>query len=91
MYCEAKKDENVQQFSGDLRRIVENLLQQLHNLSNEIHSPSLLDDDVVPSAAMETIKYLCDDVESVSVQAKNFQMYEDRFSEALSSAMKKRK
>ena len=90
MYCEAKKDENVQKFSKDLEYIVENLTKQLHQLSNQIRNPSLLDDDMSPSTAIETITYLKEDLETLSKNAKSFANYEDCFASALSTGAKKR-
>ena len=90
MYCEAKKDENIQKFSVDLERIIENLTRELHQLSNQIRNPSLLDDDMSPSTAMETIAYLKDDLNNLSKNAKNFAAYEDCFARALSTSARKR-
>ena len=87
MYCEAKKDIKIQAFSAQLDNIIEGFSKQLHQLANQIRNPVLLDDD--PSYdAMETILYLKEDLQQLSEKAKNFAVYEDSFSSALSSTKK---
>ena len=90
MYCEAKKDENIQKFMKDLEAIVSGLRKDLHNLKNKVRSPMLLDEDVSPPAAMENIKFLMEDVDSLGQRSRNYASYQERFGDALSTAFKKR-
>ncbi len=70
--------------------MVADLRKYLHNVKNKVRSPVLLDEDVVPQAAMENIGILMEDVESIGQRARNFASYQDRFGDALSTAVKKR-
>lgn len=88
MYCEAKKDEKIQKFSNDLDSIVEGFGKQLHQLTNQIRNPALLEQD--PSYdVLEVINFLKEDLQQLTSKAKNFAAYEDSFSSALSAAKKK--
>ncbi|XP_065071378.1 dynein axonemal heavy chain 6-like isoform X2 [Rhopilema esculentum] len=90
LYCEAKKDEHIQKFMKDLKNMVAELRKYLHNVKNKVRSPVLLDEDVVPQAAMENITMLMEDVELIGQRSRNYASYQDRFGDALSTAVKKR-
>lgn len=89
MYCEAKKDEKIQKFSNDLDSIVDWFGKQLHQLTNQIRNPALLESDTSYDV-LEAIAYLKEDLQLLTDRAKNFAMYEDSFSSAMSAAKKKK-
>ena len=74
----------------DLNEMVSELMKYLQTVKNKVRSPLLLDDDVVPQAAMENIGMLMEDVELIGERARNFASCQDRFGDALSTAAKKR-
>ena len=74
----------------DLKNLVIDLSKYLHNVKNKVRSSVLLDEDVVPQAAMENIRMLMEDVELIGQRARNYSSYQDRFGDALSTAVKKR-
>ena len=74
----------------DLKNMVAELRKYLHNVKNKVRSPLLLDEDVVPQAAMENITMLMEDVELIGQRSRNYASYQDRFGDALSTAVKKR-
>ncbi|XP_057306686.1 dynein axonemal heavy chain 6-like [Hydractinia symbiolongicarpus] len=89
LYCEAMKDENVRKFTKNLDDIVENLKKQLHGLVIQIQNPSLLDEDISSSNAIETIQFLKDDLEELSESIKRFAAYETCLSNAMSASKKR--
>lgn len=90
LYCEAKKDEHIEKFMKDLKIMVVELSKYLHNIKNKVRSSVLLDEDVVPEAAMENLRLLMEDVDLIGQRARNYTSFQDRFADALSTAVKKR-
>ena len=90
MYCEAKKDEHIQKFMKDLKEMISMLRKYLYNVKNNVRSPALLDEDVTPQIAMENIRLIMEDVDQIGQQARDYSIYQDRFGDALSTAVKKR-
>lgn len=90
MYCEATKDDGIQKYSKELESIIDGLMKTLHNLTNQIKNPSLIDEDMTPSIALERISFFREDLTNLTDNAKDFAEYENLFKSALSSSVKKR-
>ena len=89
MYCEAKKEGKIKTFSEQLDHIIDGLSKKLHQLANQIRNPTLLEFDPTFDV-LESISYLREDLQQLSDKAKSFANYEDSFSSALSTSMKKK-
>ena len=74
----------------DLKKMVIDLSKYLYKVKDSVRSSVLLDEDVVPQAAIESIRMLMEDVELIGQRARNYSNYQDRFGDALSTAVKKR-
>ena len=48
MYCEAKKDENIQRYSRALDELINTVRRELVVIKNKVCSPVLLDADNIP-------------------------------------------
>ncbi|XP_041352994.1 dynein heavy chain 6, axonemal-like isoform X2 [Gigantopelta aegis] len=88
LYCEAKKDQNIRKFSSDLESLVMNIQSKLMDLKNRVRDPDLLNSDTMMVSALETIRYLQDEVQSLSLKARSYASYQERFGSSLSKAKK---
>ncbi|XP_076809994.1 dynein axonemal heavy chain 6-like [Clavelina lepadiformis] len=90
LFCEAKKDDNIMRFSADLDKHVHNLRYHLFDLKNKVAAPNLLSAESLSVAALEVIKLLSEEAEELSVKAKSYANYQDRFGSSYSSSKSKK-
>ncbi|CAH1791320.1 unnamed protein product [Owenia fusiformis] len=88
LFCDAKKDENIQKFSKDLDTLVYEIRHKIDDLRNRVRDPILLSDDTLATVALENIKYITDEVNDLSNKAKSYASYQDRFGSSLSAGKK---
>ena len=74
----------------DLKNMITELSKYLYKVKDKVRSSALLDEDVVPQAAMENIRLLMEDVEIISQRTRNYAIYQDRFGDSISTAIKRR-
>ena len=84
LYCDAKKDENIRKFSRDLDTLIFEIRNKLIDLKNQVRDPDLLSADTMAVSALETIKYLQEEVQGLSVKARSYGSYQERFGSSLS-------
>lgn len=88
LYCEAKKDDNIRKFSTQLDTLIGNIRSTLMNLKSRVQDPELLHNDTHPLSALETIRILSEEVQTLSVKARSYASYQDRFGSSLSKPKK---
>ena len=74
----------------ELKNMITELSKYLYKVKDKVRSSVLLDEDVVPEAAMENIRLLMEDVEVIGQRTRNYSIYQDRFGDAMSTAIKRR-
>ncbi|KAM8945402.1 dynein axonemal heavy chain 14 [Pelodytes ibericus] len=79
LFCEAKKDEGIVKFSGDLDRYISNLHFELMDLKTKVRNPALLQGDTFPMEAKEIIRNLVEEFEALSSRAQCYSTYQERF------------
>ena len=90
LYCEAKKDENIQRYSRALDDLIGTVRRELVTIKNKVCSPALLDADSIPQVATEKLKLLKEDLANLSTKARNYTAYQDRFGSSMSSSLQKK-
>ena len=90
MYCEAKRDENIVQFTRALDELIGNVRRELIIIKNKVCSPALLDADNIPQVATEKLKLLKEDLSNLSTKARNYAAYQERFGNSMSSSLQKK-
>ena len=90
LYCEAKKDENIQRYSRALDELISTVRRELVAIKNRVCSPALLDADNIPQVATEKLKLLKEDLANLSTKAYNYATYQDRFGSSMSSSLQKK-
>lgn len=90
LYCEAKKDENIQRYSRALDDLIGTVRRELVVIKNKVCSPALLDADNIPQVATEKLKLLKEDLANLSSKAHNYRAYQDRFGSSMSSSLQKK-
>lgn len=90
LYCEAKKDENIQRYSKALDDLIGTVRRELVTIKNKVCSPALLDADSIPQVATEKLKLLKEDLANLSTKARNYTAYQDRFGSSMSSSLQKK-
>ena len=90
MYCEAKKDENIQRYSRALDDLIGTVRRELVIIKNKVCSPALLDADNIPQVATEKLKLLKEDLDNLSTKARNYATYQERFGSSMSSSLQKK-
>ncbi len=88
LYCEAKKDDNIRKYTQDLDSLITKIRAMLIELKNRVLDPELLHADTMASTALETIRSLQDEVRILSVRARSYASYQERFGSSLSQAKK---
>ncbi|XP_023930267.1 dynein heavy chain 6, axonemal [Lingula anatina] len=88
LFCEAKKEENIRKFSTDLDSLVNDIRFTIMEIKNKVRDPALLHADTIPLAALENIKYLQDQVQTLASKARSYGSYQDRFGSSLSQSKK---
>ncbi|XP_071080158.1 dynein axonemal heavy chain 6-like [Haliotis cracherodii] len=86
LYCEAKKDDNIRKFSSDLDSLITNIRSKLMDLKNRVRDPELLHADTMAVTALETIRFLQDEVQNLSGRARSYASYQERFGSSMSQA-----
>lgn len=88
LYCEAKKDDNIRTFSSQLDTLISNIHGKLMELKSRVQDPHLLHEETMAVSALETIQNLQEEVQSLSVRARSYGSYQDRFGSSLSQTKK---
>ncbi|XP_069117336.1 dynein axonemal heavy chain 6-like isoform X3 [Argopecten irradians] len=88
LYSEAKKDENIRKFSRDLDNLIFSIRTKIMDLKNRIQDPDLLHMDTMSVTALETIRDLQDGVQELSVKARSYAAYQERFGSSLTTGRK---
>lgn len=88
LYCEAKKDDNIRKFSSHLDTLIHNICSKLMDLKSQVRDPDLLHADTMAVSALETIRNLQEEVQSLSVRARSYGSYQERFGSSLSNPKK---
>lgn len=89
LYCEAKRDENIAQFTKALDELIGTVRRELVTIKNKVCSPALLDADNIPQVATEKLKLLKEDLAKLSTKARNYATYQERFGSSMSSSQQK--
>nr|XP_039247972.1 dynein heavy chain 6, axonemal-like [Styela clava] len=84
LFCQARKDENILRFSTDLDQHIHDLRYQLFEIKNKVASPQLLNADLLSVVALETLKLLMEEVANLTLKAKSYANYQDRFGSSYS-------
>ncbi|WAR20146.1 DYH6-like protein, partial [Mya arenaria] len=79
-----KKDENIRKFSHDLDTLIYKIRNKLMDLKNQVRDPDLLHTDTNAAGALETLKFLQEEVQTLSVKARSYASYQERFGSSLS-------
>jgi dynein heavy chain len=90
LYCEAKKDENIMKFSNELEVLIGSVHGDLLALKNKIRAPSLIDSINTSKAILNTLEFLGDELEEISNKTRNYAVYQDHFSGALSTTRRRK-
>ena len=88
LYCEAKKDDNIRKFSTHLDTLIHNIRNKLMELKSKVQDPDLLHEETMAVSALETIQTLQEEVQSLSVRARSYASYQERFGSSLSQTKK---
>ncbi|OWF46435.1 Dynein heavy chain 6, axonemal [Mizuhopecten yessoensis] len=88
LYSEAKKDENIRKFSRDLDNLIFSIRTKIMDLKNRIQDPDLLHMDTMSVTALETIRDLQEGVQELSVKARSYAAYQERFGSSLTTGRK---
>ncbi|GFO34548.1 dynein heavy chain 1, axonemal, partial [Plakobranchus ocellatus] len=88
LYCEAKKDDNIRKFSSQLDTLINNIKATLMNLKSKVQDPELLHADTHALSALEAIRLLQEEVQTLSVKARSYASYQDRFGSSMSKQKK---
>ncbi|KAM9316864.1 dynein axonemal heavy chain 14 [Gastrophryne carolinensis] len=83
LYCEAKKDEDIVKFSGDLDKYISNLHFELMDFKIKVRNPILLEPDTFPLEAKEIINTLLEEYEVVANKAQCYSSYQERFGSSI--------
>ncbi|XP_068088957.1 dynein axonemal heavy chain 14 isoform X3 [Hyperolius riggenbachi] len=83
LYCEAKKDEDVVKFSGDLDKYISNLHFELMDFKIKVRNPILLEADTFPLEAKEIIVNLLEEFEVIANKARCYSTYQERFGSSI--------
>ncbi|XP_035825271.1 dynein heavy chain 6, axonemal [Aplysia californica] len=84
LYCEAKKDDNIRKFSSQLDTLISDIRSTLMDLKSRVQDPELLHTDTHALSALETVRLLQEEVQTLSVKARSYASYQDRFGSSLS-------
>ncbi|XP_022090728.1 dynein heavy chain 6, axonemal-like isoform X2 [Acanthaster planci] len=88
IYCEAKKDENISKFSDDLNTHIQALQAETYDIRNLVQEPTLLSSDTLPVVALENLKLLQDSLSTLTIKARSYASYQDRFGSSISRQSK---
>ncbi|XP_038073413.1 dynein heavy chain 6, axonemal-like isoform X3 [Patiria miniata] len=88
IYCEAKKDENISKFSDDLNSHIQALQAETYDIRNHVQEPTLLSSDTLPVVALENMKLLHDSLSTLTIKARSYASYQDRFGSSISRQSK---
>ncbi|KAM3930843.1 dynein axonemal heavy chain 14 [Leptodactylus fuscus] len=83
LFCEAKKDEDIVRFSGDLDKYISNLHFHLMEFKIKVKNPILLEADTFPLEASEVIANLLDEFEVIANKARCYSSYQERFGSSM--------
>ncbi|KAL8598272.1 hypothetical protein ACOMHN_035222 [Nucella lapillus] len=88
LYCEAKKDDNIRKFSSHLDTLIYNIRSKLMEVKAKVQDPDLLHEETMAVSALDTIHTLQEEVQSLSVRARSYASYQERFGSSLSNTRK---
>eukprot|EP00079_Xenopus_tropicalis_P035681 XP_017949452.1 PREDICTED: dynein heavy chain 14, axonemal [Xenopus tropicalis] len=83
LFCEAKKDENIVRFSGDLDTYISQLHSELMEFKVKVRNPLLLQGDIFPREALEMITNLLEEFEVLANKARCYSSYQERFGSSM--------
>ncbi|XP_071996145.1 dynein axonemal heavy chain 14 isoform X2 [Engystomops pustulosus] len=83
LFCEAKKDEDIVRFSGDLDQYISHLHFHLMDFKIKVKNPILLDADTFPPEATEVIIGLMEEFEVIANKARCYSSYQERFGSSM--------
>ncbi|XP_056424426.1 dynein axonemal heavy chain 14 isoform X2 [Hyla sarda] len=83
LFCEAKKDEDIVRFSGDLDKYISNLHFHLMEFKIKVNNPILLEADTFPLEANEVLFSLLEEFEVVANKARCYSSYQERFGSSM--------
>ncbi|XP_075719503.1 dynein axonemal heavy chain 14 isoform X3 [Rhinoderma darwinii] len=83
LFCEAKKDEDIVKFSGDLDKYILNLHFQLMEFKIKVKNPILLETNTFPLEANEVIVNLLEEFEVIANKARCYSSYQERFGSSM--------
>ncbi|XP_069810836.1 dynein axonemal heavy chain 14 isoform X3 [Dendropsophus ebraccatus] len=83
LFCEAKKDEDIVRFSGDLDKYISNLHFHLMEFKIKVKNPILLEADTFPLEANEVIVNLLEEFEVIANKAQCYSSYQERFGSSM--------
>ncbi|KAG8538765.1 hypothetical protein GDO81_022111, partial [Engystomops pustulosus] len=83
LFCEAKKDEDIVRFSGDLDQYISHLHFHLMDFKIKVKNPILLDADTFPPEANEVIIGLMEEFEVIANKARCYSSYQERFGSSM--------
>ncbi|XP_059157269.1 dynein axonemal heavy chain 6-like [Physella acuta] len=88
LFCEAKKDDNIRKFSSQLETLINDIRAALMDLKTRVHDPELLHIDTHPLSALETTRFLQEEVKVLSLKARSYASYQERFGSSMSKQRK---
>ncbi|XP_063775070.1 dynein axonemal heavy chain 14 isoform X3 [Pseudophryne corroboree] len=83
LFCQAKKNEDIIQFSGDLDKYISDLHFELMEFKIKVRNPILLEGDTYPLKAKEIIASLLDEFEILANRARYYSSYQERFGSSI--------
>ncbi|XP_066451266.1 dynein axonemal heavy chain 14 isoform X2 [Eleutherodactylus coqui] len=83
LFCEAKKDEDIVKFSGDLDKYISNLHFHLMEFKIKVKNPILLEADTFPPEVNEVIVNLLEEFEVLTNRAQCYSSYQERFGSSI--------
>ncbi|XP_044147930.1 LOW QUALITY PROTEIN: dynein axonemal heavy chain 14 [Bufo gargarizans] len=83
LFCEAKKDEDIVKFSGDLDKYISDLHFHLMEFKIKVTNPILLEADTFPLEANEVIINLLEEFEVIANKARCYSSYQERFGSSM--------
>ena len=88
MYAEAKKDDNIRKFSNDLDKLIQDIRIKIVDIKNMVQDPVLLSSDTMTSTSLERVSFMTEEVTALTVSARNYANYQERFGSSMTSKKK---
>jgi hypothetical protein len=88
LYAEAKKDDSIRKYNTDLDNLVHTIAERITHLKNLATDPNLLHPDSMATKVIQTVTQLADEVSGLTVKARNYAAYKEKFISSLSQPKK---